>query len=274
MADDLIHPRTRREIREFASGWGVLRTIEDAFEMEGFVKGPEVDSGGQRRSLFDTYAQAIEWSDPGQVSRAVRVFEEILSWGSSEDDGATPPNAAISKIGRLLDGDGYSFDGGRLRPKSDTSLVALPVEHLGSPAAIEEHLQRLNGTGDSDPALAISSAKSIIESTCKHVLEELGEDYDDRSEIPALVKQVQKALKVHPEEISPTAKGRETIIRTLSNLSQVAVGVAELRNEYGPDHGRTRPSGGLRPRHAHLAAGAAQTYCRFLLETLRDRRTQ
>ena len=56
-------------------------------------------------------------------------------------------------------------------------------------------------------------------------------------------------------------------MRVLSNLSQVAVGVAELRNEYGPDHGRTRPTGGLGPRHARLAAGTARTYCQFLLDT-------
>ena len=56
-----------------------------------------------------------------------------------------------------------------------------------------------------------------------------------------------KALKAHPETIAPTAKGRDTIVRVLASLSQVAVGVAELRNEYGTDHGRTRPSKGLGP---------------------------
>ncbi len=94
----------------------------------------------------------------------------------------------------------------------------------------------------------------------------------EKDDVPALVRAVQKALEVHPEVIAPTAKGRETIVRTLSNLSQLVTGLAELRNEYGPDHGRTRSSGGLGPRHAHLAVGSAQTYCRFLLETLRDRR--
>jgi hypothetical protein len=82
---------------------------------------------------------------------------------------------------------------------------------------------------------------------------------------------VQTALKLHPDTIAPTAKGRETIVRILSNLSQVAVGVAELRNEYGPDHGRRRATTGLRPRHAHLAVGAAGTYVRLLLETLAER---
>jgi hypothetical protein len=53
----------------------------------------------------------------------------------------------------------------------------------------------------------------------------------------------------------------------------LAIGVAELRNEYGPDHGRSRPTVGLGPRHAHLAVGAASTYVRMLLETLDARRS-
>ena len=65
-----------------------------------------------------------------------------------------------------------------------------------------------------------------------------------------------------------------TTKRILSNLSQVAVGIAELRNECGLDHGRTTPTVGLGPRHAHLAVGAATTYCRMLLETLDARRSR
>lgn len=57
----------------------------------------------------------------------------------------------------------------------------------------------------------------------------------------------------------------------LSYLSQLAVGLAGLRHEYGPDHGRsTAPGAGLGPRHAHLAVGSAHTLCRLLLETLAD----
>jgi len=80
-----------------------------------------------------------------------------------------------------------------------------------------------------------------MEATCKHVLEELDEPYDDTADSPALVKTVQRVLKVHPDAIAPTARGRDTIVRTLSNLSQVAVGLAKLLNEYGPH--TARPSG-------------------------------
>jgi len=275
MAPDLIHARTRREFRELCSDWGVLRMIEGAFEVEGFESIPveeRDDSGGMRRGLFDAYARGIDWADPSEVARAIRVFEEILSWGA---EGNEYTEKALNRVRRVLEHDGYSLDAERrIRPVRAGALRRLPLEQLRDPAAIHEHLQRLQSSSDADPPLAISSAKALVEATCKHVLEELGEDYDDKADIPPLVRSVQKALKVHPEDIAPTAKGRESIVQTLSNLSQVVTGLAELRNEYGPDHGRTRASSGMQPRHAHLAVGAAQTYCQFLLETLRDRRTQ
>ena len=122
---------------------------------------------------------------------------------------------------------------------------------------------------DADPAQAISGARALIGATTKLVLNQLGVAYDEQANVPTLVKAAQKALGLHPETLAPTGKGSETVRRVLSNLSQVAVGVAELRNEYGPDHGRTRVSV-LSPRHAHLPVGCAGTYCRLLLETLAD----
>jgi hypothetical protein len=103
------------------------------------------------------------------------------------------------------------------------------------------------------------------------VLKELREPFEERADVPALVKAAQRALALHPETLAPTAPGVEITKRILSNLSQLAIGVAELRNQYGPDHGRTSVVVGLRPRHAHLAVGAATTYCRMLLETLEAR---
>ena len=268
MGGDLISRRVRIEFRELASAWGTLRLITDAFGAEEFVAGPESEEGTARRSLFSAYAHAIDWQDYGQVSRSLRVFEEILSW--VDDVTAESRDKAFEKVRRLLDYDGYVLDDvGRIRRSAHRRLADLPLEHLRDAASIEEHLGRLD---PNDPPLAISAAKSLIEATCKHVLEDLSTPYEERGDIPALVKSVQKALKAHPETVAPTAKGRDTIVRVLSNLSQVAIGIAELRNEYGTDHGRTRHSGGLGLRHAHLAAGVAHTYCYFLLETLADRR--
>lgn len=156
----------------------------------------------------------------------------------------------------------------RTRP----GMPPLQLDHIVNRTALQENLVRLyNAIERDDPALAISCAKALIEATSKIVLEELGKSYSNTEKVPALVRMVQKALKAHPDTIAPTAKGRDTIVRVLSNLSQVADGIAELRNEYGPDHGRTRSTGGLERRHALLAAGSALSYCEFLLETLRSR---
>lgn len=146
----------------------------------------------------------------------------------------------------------------------------MPVHLLSDASSIYEHMERISGCTDTDPPQAISGAKSLIEAATKLVLNQLGQTYDEKAEVPALVKQVQVALKLHPDTLAPTARGSDTVKRILSNLSQVAIGVAELRNEYGPDHGRTVAIP-LGPRHAHLAVGCASAYCRMLLETLEAR---
>ena len=53
---DLIHRRTRNEFRELCSGWGTIRIIQTAFEVEGFDPVPEEQRSygdGQRRGTFD-----------------------------------------------------------------------------------------------------------------------------------------------------------------------------------------------------------------------------
>jgi hypothetical protein len=146
----------------------------------------------------------------------------------------------------------------------------LPDHELVDSEVIREHLRRMTDLADTDPATAISAAKDLVESTTKLVLRELGEEARARADVPELVREAGRALAVHPEALAPDAAGYETIRKLLGSLAQVAVGVAELRNQYGVGHGRTEVVYGLGARHAHLAVGAADTYCRLLLTTLAD----
>ncbi|MBA2281314.1 MAG: abortive infection family protein [Acidimicrobiia bacterium] len=194
----------------------------------------------------------------------LNVFEQIHSWTIEGD--------YRDSLVRHLRRDGYDVDeSGRIRGGSAATLADIPLEQLSDPSSIYEHLERIAASTDSDPGVAISGARALIEATTKLVLAELGEAYDEKADVPALVKAAQKALALHPDSLAPTRPGVEITKRILSNLSQLAIGVAELRNQYGPDHGRTTAVVGLRPRHAHLAVGAATTYCRMLLETLAAR---
>ena len=263
-----------------ASCWGSERQIEDAFEDQGFQAGRITYPHGELRGLFKAYEDAIDWEDYDQVILAIRVFQEILSWGDEMVQEYTSIDEIeyweyryenyekmLAKLRQVLDEYGGLTleDDGRLRLVSHYQKVGLPLESIHDPASIKEHLGRID---PGDPAAAISSAKSLVEATCKCVLKELKTPYKKRDNIQTLAKSVQKALKVHPDMISEEQKGRDTIVRTLSSLTQIVVGIAELRNEYGIDHGRSRYSGGLTSRHARLATGAAHTYCYFLLETL------
>jgi Abortive infection C-terminus len=274
---DLIHRRARNAFRDTCSEFSVVRAIEQAFENEGFDPAADEEAGpngwygpGARRGTFDRYSHRVDWSDPRQVRRTLNVFEEILSWLDDTDPGLQ----RRAQLVRHLERDGYAIDDlGRISSSVLTSTAAtINLAGLREPAAIREHLDRIAAVMDTDVPVAISAAKALIEATAKSVLTEMSAEYDERANVPALVRAAQKALGLDGSSLAPSTKGSETVKRILSNLSQVAIGIAELRNEFGPDHGRSAPAVGLGPRHAHLAVGSATTYCRMLLETMEARR--
>jgi hypothetical protein len=134
---------------------------------------------------------------------------------------------------------------------------------------ISQQLTRMEGAVDTDPELAIGTAKEFVESICKTILDERNIDYDKKDDLPALVKKTTKALNLTADDISETAKAADTIKKMLSNLGTIVQGSAELRNAYGTGHGKSKSqaTSALTPRHARLAVGAAATLGVFLFET-------
>ena len=130
-----------------------------------------------------------------------------------------------------------------------------------------QQIKRIEESTEQDPSLAIGSAKELIETCCKTILKERMVSFDEKAELPKLVKAAMKELNLLPDNIPSQSKGAETIKRILSNLSSVTQGVAELRNLYGTGHGRSSNLKGLSSRHAKLAVGAASTLVVFLFET-------
>lgn len=276
---DLIHRRARNAFRDTCSDFSVVRAIEQAFENEGFDPADEDDAGpngwyspGARRGTFDRYTYSVDWADPRQIRRVLNAFEEILTWLDGSDAG----QCRRTQLVRHLERDGYTVDdSGRISSSILTTTAAdINLAGLREPDAIREHLERIAAVMATDVPVAISAAKALIEATTKTVLNEMTVEYDERADLPTLVRCAQKALQLDGSSLAPNTKGSETVKRILSNLSQVAIGIAELRNEFGPDHGRSTPTVGLGPRHAHLAVGSATTYCRMLLETMDARRVR
>jgi hypothetical protein len=136
---------------------------------------------------------------------------------------------------------------------------------------VARQVTRMQSAIQSDPELAIGTAKEFVETICKTILDDLGEPFARGASLLDLVKQVRAELELLPENIHEKAKGADTVKRILSNLGTAAQGLAELRGLYGTGHGKAAGTGGLQPRHARLAVGAATTLGVFFFETYQDR---
>jgi hypothetical protein len=128
----------------------------------------------------------------------------------------------------------------------------------------------LEASVETDPSLAIGTAKELIETCCKTILAERGKPVLGTPDVSTLTKETLKELKLVPEGIPAAARGADVIKRLLSNLGTIGNGLAELRGLYGTGHGKHGSSMGLSARHAKLAVGAASTLAVFLFETHKE----
>ncbi|WP_261562607.1 abortive infection family protein [Frankia tisae] len=265
MSAELIGSTTRGLFRALMTDSTVLE-IRAAFQDEGFAPSPACayEDSSARRVLTQAYLEAVDWTDLGHVTRALRAFERLV-------DGVPSDLGSRFRFLRSLRRDGYVLDedSGHLVPLGPR-LPETALSGLKDPSAIREHLDRIQRAAGDDPALAIGSAKELIESTAKVVLVERGLSVDDKADMPALIGQAQKALGLHRSTATPGPDGSDPVKKILGSVTGIAVGVNELRNRAGTGHGPTATRGGLGARHAHLAVNAALTWCQLILDTLAD----
>ena len=138
---------------------------------------------------------------------------------------------------------------------------------------LNSQIKLMSDSIETDPHVAIGTAKEMVETICKTVLGDLGITPDSLWDLGRLVRETSSRLALTPESISPNAPAADTIKRLLGNLAQVTAGLAELRNSYGTGHGRALGTTGLNARHARLAVGSASTLAFFLYETHESRRS-
>ena len=151
-----------------------------------------------------------------------------------------------------------------LNPLKETSVV-FNAKHLG------EQIRRMEESVETDPSLAIGTAKELIETCCKTILAERGIKISKNPDISNLTKETLKALKLVPDGIPESARGSDVIKRLLNNLGTIGNSLAELRGLYGTGHGKDGKFEGLTPRHAKLAVGAASTLANFLFDTHKEK---
>lgn len=155
-------------------------------------------------------------------------------------------------------------DDGELRPGHGISVSAA----AGRPA-VEEQLVRLR-RASGDPALLLGTAKEMLESTAKYVLEEFGVSYTQSGDFGQLWYLARDRLGIHPKDIDTSVPGGAQVRKITQSAWTIAEQVNELRGEEGTGHGRTLPSG-VSPEMALYVVREACSMVEFTLQTL-DRR--
>lgn len=88
---------------------------------------------------------------------------------------------------------------------------------------------------EGDPEHGITLARTLVESTCKHILDELSVPYKDSDDAPSLYNKAAKELNLAPDQhAEPMFK------QTLSGAISIVNGLSGVANTYGDRHGAGR----------------------------------
>ena len=140
------------------------------------------------------------------------------------------------------------------------------IARLADPSAIREGFERIRRAIGDDPALAVGSAKELIEAPPRSFSPNTSKPFD--TDLPKLARAAQLSLGLDPSTGSGP-DGSDGVRRILGAVTTIANGLAELRDRrLGTGHGPATARVGLGSQRC--AVNAALTWCQLMLDTLAD----
>ena len=113
-----------------------------------------------------------------------------------------------------------------------------------------------------DPDGAITAARTLLESVCKHVLDDAGVAYDQSADMPKLY-----GLTAETLNLAPSKHTEKVFKQILGGCQAVVEGLGALRSRVGDAHGQGRRPIKPAPRHAELAVNLAGAVATFLAQS-------
>lgn len=114
----------------------------------------------------------------------------------------------------------------------------------------------------SDPEGAITAARTLVETVCKHILDKTNTTYSDKDDLPALYRATATQLNLAPSQHT------EAIFKQiLGGVTAAIEGLGALRNRISDAHGQGSKPVRPQPRHAQLAVNLAGALATYLIET-------
>lgn len=140
------------------------------------------------------------------------------------------------------------------------ALEAFDPEHVH--VAWQKALDRRT----TDPEGAITAARTLLETVCKHILDRASITYADDADLPKLWGLAAETLNLAPSQ------PQEAIFKSiLGNCQSIVSYLGAIRNKIGDAHGQGRRPVKPKPKHAELAVNLAGTMAAFLVSTWQER---
>lgn len=120
-----------------------------------------------------------------------------------------------------------------------------------------------------DPDGAITAARSLLETVCKHILDDVGASYQPTDGLPKLWHQAATHL-----QMAPNQQQDQAFKAMLGSCQAVVQSVAQIRNNVGDAHGLGRSAERPAARHAELAVNLAGAMAAFIVDTWNEQRAE
>lgn len=146
------------------------------------------------------------------------------------------------------------------RAPSDSAISA--TVQATSLTSVQEAWHKAIERRATDTEGAITAARTLLESVCKHVLDSAGEPYEESADLPKLYTLTAKQLN-----LSPSQHTEQLFKQILGGCQSVVEGLGAIRNKHSDAHGKGVTGTTPAPRHAELAVNLSGAMATFLLQT-------
>jgi hypothetical protein len=151
------------------------------------------------------------------------------------------------------------FEGTSQAPSDRNVAEALSV--LNSDTIHESWRRALERRLD-DSDGAITAARTLLETVCKHILDDIGVIYKENADLPKLYGMTADVL-----DLAPKRQSDPIFRQVLGGCTAVVEGIGAIRNVLGDAHGKGQSFVKPELRHAELAVNLAGAAATFLVQT-------
>lgn len=160
------------------------------------------------------------------------------------------------------------------RLRKSTNPTRDSAEHLSmefSDTYLSQQIEFMEKEVMENPSAAIGSAKNLIESCCKTILDRYPSACRDPNwDVARLFSESCELLTFVPSNVTSREKATKLVNKILAQLKSLVSAISGLRNYFGNGHGKTETYIGLETHHARLAVNSSITIVRFLWDCYKE----